>query len=347
MKILIVKLGALGDVINTFPLVINIKQGLNAQIHWLVAPLSFPLVKDHECVDKAILFDRRITGRSLMETVRQIRQTEYDIVLDLQRLLKSGVLTMVARGKRKISFDRKRCKEMSWLFPFERITPSDSGAHMLTQYMEFAKHLDIVPGKIAWQIPWVGQRFSNPGGDNIYESQDKFFKSFHDLLSGCPSDQPHGGYIVINIGATKPANRWKTKYFAKLADMIDEKTDHKIVITGGAEDQPYAEIIKDRTCCKAVDLCGKTSLKELVHIIDKAECVISCDTGPMHLAIALQRKVIALFGPSDPGRTGPYKGVVIQKKILCSPCNKKKCKHPICMEAIKPEHVMEKLLQVL
>jgi len=116
MKILIVKLGALGDVINTFPLVINIKQGLNAQIHWIVAPLSFPLVKGHECVDKAILFDRRITGRSLMETVKKIRQTEYDIVLDLQRLLKSGVLTMVARGKRKISFDRKRCKEMSWLF---------------------------------------------------------------------------------------------------------------------------------------------------------------------------------------------------------------------------------------
>ena len=320
MKVLIIKLGALGDVINTFPLAINIKQELHAQIHWLVAPLSFPIVKEHGSVDRAIVFDRQTLGRSLKNVIKQIRQTEYDIVLDLQRLFKSGLFAMAARGKRRIGFDKKRCKEMSWLFPFERIDPCDPDAHMLTQYLEFAKYLDIGHEQIVWNIPWQGQSFPGLGKDN---------------------------YIVLNIGATKPANRWDSHSFARLADMIDSKTDCKIVMTGGPEDQEPAQLIKTRVCCKIIDLCGRTSLKELVQVVDQAQCVISCDTGPMHLAIALQTEVIALFGPSDPGRTGPFRGVVIQNKALCSPCNQKKCKEPVCMDNIKPEHVMEKLLQVL
>ncbi len=94
-------------------------------------------------------------------------------------------------------------------------------------------------------------------------------------------------------------------------------------------------------------MTGKTSLKDLVLIIDNAQCVISCDTGPMHLAVALRTNLIALFGPSDSGRTGPFRGVVIQKKLECAPCNQKECEKPICMEQIKPAHVMEKILQVL
>ncbi len=320
MKVLIIKLGALGDVINTFPLVINVKQELHAQIHWLVAPLSFPIVNEHESVDRAIIFDRQTLGRSLKNTIKQIRQTEYDIVFDLQRVLKSGLFAMAARGKRRIGFDKRRCKEMSWLFPFERIASCDPDAHMLTQYMEFAKHLEIEHDKIAWNIPWQGESFSNLEKDN---------------------------YVVLNIGATKPANRWSSHCFARLSDMIDKKTDCKVVITGGPEDKESAQLIKNRACCKIIDLCGQTSLKELVQVVDNAQCVISCDTGPMHLATALQTKLIALFGPSDPRRTGPYRGVVIQKQVFCSPCNKKKCKDPICMDNIKPEHVMEKLLQVL
>ncbi|MCP3900913.1 MAG: glycosyltransferase family 9 protein [Desulfobacteraceae bacterium] len=317
MKVLIVKLGALGDVINTLPLVINIKKHLNAEIHWLVAPLSLPLVSDHESVDKTILFDKNSLKTSLPDTLKKIRQTKYDIVLDLQRLLKSGLFCMAAKTNRKIGFDKKRCKEMSWVFPFERIKPADPNAHMLTQYMEFAKHLGIESNQIDWNIPWQNNEKS-------------------DLASE---------YIVLNIGATKPANRWSPENFAKLSDMIDKKTSFKTLITGGAEDKPFADIIQEKADCQIKNLCGKTSLKELSQIIADAKCVISCDTGPMHLAVALKTNLIALFGPSNPYRTGPYHGTIIQKNIECSPCNKKKCEDPICMEKIKPEHVMEKIIE--
>jgi lipopolysaccharide heptosyltransferase I len=323
MKLLVIKLGALGDVINTLPLIINIKQSLNAEIHWLVAPLSYPLVKEHTSVDKVILFDKQNLKESLTTTIKEIRQTRYDIVLDLQRLLKSGFFCMVARTGRRIGFDRKRCKEMSWIFPFERIPHKDSNAHMLNQYMEFAKYLDIkndAPGKVAWDIPWT----NDAGQVNKYFTSD---------------------YIVLNIGATKPANRWCPENFAKLADMIKEKTNCKPVITGGKEDKTYSEKIQANACCDIQDMCGKTSLKELTVMIAGAKCVVSCDTGPMHLAVALGTDLIALFGPSNPDRTGPYKGTIIQQKLKCAPCNKKECDNPVCMEKIKPERVMTELIQ--
>ncbi|MCD4741881.1 MAG: glycosyltransferase family 9 protein [Desulfobacteraceae bacterium] len=320
MKVLIIKLGALGDVINTLPLAINIKEHLNAEIHWLVAPLSLPLVNEHKSVDRAIIFDKHNLKKSLPDVFKQIRQTKYDIALDLQRLFKSGLFCMAAKADRRIGFDKKRCKEMSWLFPFERIASADPNTHMLNQYMEFAKHLGIEPDKISWDIPWT--------------------KSKEQVKPDLDYD-----YIVLNIGATKPANRWKPEYFAKLADMIEKQTHFKSVITGGNDDKQYGKEIETRAHCQIKNLCGKTSLKELVIVVANAECVVSCDTGPMHLAAALGTSLIALFGPSDPYRTGPFHGTIIQEKIDCSPCNKKKCKDPICMEKIKPEHVMDKLIE--
>jgi ADP-heptose:LPS heptosyltransferase len=124
MKILIVKLGALGDVINTFPLVVILKEKLQCEIHWLVAPLSYPMVADHDCVDRAILFDKTKGLSSVKEVLKQIRvQEPYDIAFDLQRILKSGFFVLASKSRRKIGFDKNRCKELSWFFPFERIPP--------------------------------------------------------------------------------------------------------------------------------------------------------------------------------------------------------------------------------
>ena len=189
MKIILIKLGALGDVINTFPLAVALKQHLDAEIHWLVAPLSYPLVHNHACVDKAIVFDKAKGKRGIAGAIKALRETRYDIAFDLQRILKSGFFCMAARSKRRIGFNRERCKELSWLFPFERIAPSNPQAHMLTQYLEFAAHLNISCGTPLWQIPRT--KVSLPA-------------------------LPHE-FLVLNIGATKPANRWANDNFAMLA----------------------------------------------------------------------------------------------------------------------------------
>lgn len=319
MEILIIKLGALGDVINTIPLALQLKEHLGARIHWLVAPLSYPIVAEHECVDRTIVFDRNRWPSDINRLLSQLRSQKYDVVLDLQRILKSGLFGVAASAKRRIGFDKKRCKEMTWLLPFERIPPSDPHAHMLYQYLEFANYLGISSPHIEWRI-----------------------KVPHETPAMLPE-----AFIVLNIGATKPANRWGSECFGSLAQSIMRKYQIPCVLTGGKEDAEMALRIVTAAGKSTLNLVGKTTLKELISVIDAAEAVVTCDTGPMHLAVALGKKIVALFGPSDHRRTGPFRGKVIRKETSCAPCNKKECNDSVCMRAIQVQDVMNGLSEYL
>ena len=319
MDILIIKLGALGDVVNTLPLVVTLKEHLGAHIHWVVEPLSYPIVSHHTCVDNAIIFNKHRWKQSLPGVIRQIRKQRFDICLDLQRIIKSGMLCLASKSTRRIGFDRDRCKEMTGLFPFEHIPSSDPSNHMLLQYLEFAEYLGITKREIRWDIP-VNEH----------------------VPFGLPSQ-----YLVLNIGATKEANRWTSGGFASLALAIAKRYALPCVLTGGSQDRVMANEIFGIAGKHVIDLVGKTSLKELIDILAGSLAVVSCDTGPMHLGVALGKDVIALFGPADPRRTGPYRGHVIQKQLLCVPCNKRTCKNPVCMSSIQSDDVMEKIELVL
>ncbi|MCF8024992.1 MAG: glycosyltransferase family 9 protein [Desulfobacteraceae bacterium] len=319
MDILIVKLGALGDVINTLPLAAALKRRLNARITWLVEPLSRPLLEKHPCVDRVIVFDKKRWLGRYPDVRRRLKEARFDAVLDLQRLWKSGLLALTAATDRRIGFDRNRCKEMTWLLPFERITPADPGRHMLCQYMEFADHLGAKVDDITWQIP-------------IPEV----------LPEGLPKH-----FSVLNIGATKPANRWTVRGFAGLSDALYDRYGLRSVITGGAEDADMAGAIAEAAKSEPVILAGKTGIEELIAVLDRAGFVVSCDTGPMHLAVALGKPVVALFGPSNPRRTGPFYGEVIQKHLPCVPCNKRHCRNPLCMQEITVADVMQRIERIL
>jgi len=315
LKILIVKLGALGDVINTLPLVINLRNKMGACVHWLVEPLSYPLVRCHPDVHATILFEKRHWKSTLVNVLRQLRQEKFDLALDLQRIVKSGGFCLAAHANRKIGFDYRRCKELTWLLPFERIPPADPNAHMLDQYLEFARHLGISDPQVQWNIP---------------------------LPCHCAFNLP-AQYAVLNVGASKSANRWFPEKFARLADLLEKNLRLPCVLTGGPDDGDFGRQIVAIARSSPIDLTGRTKLLELVEVLRKALVVVSCDTGPMHLAVALNRQVVALFGPANPRRTGPYRGHVIQKDIDCGPCGQRKCRDRRCMAAIEAEEVAAKV----
>ncbi len=319
MDILIVKLGALGDVINTLPLAICLKTHLKARIHWLVQPLSYPILVRHPYIDRVLVFNQHNWKASLKKVICRLRSQQFDITLDLQRLLKSGFFSLSAKSKRRIGFDSSRCKEMSWLYPFERIPPSNPNSHMLLQYLEFANYLGLHTCDVRWEIPITN---------------DTGFKTLQD-------------YVVLNIGATKPANRWSAKGFACLAMAVKKQFNLLSVLTGGKEDISLSKTIMADCGQEALNLVGKTSLEQLIEIMNKAKIVVTCDTGPMHLAVALGKEVVALFGPSDSRRTGPFRGKVIQKDVDCSPCNQRNCDNPVCMNAITDEDVIQKMEEIL
>ncbi|MDY0359921.1 MAG: glycosyltransferase family 9 protein [Desulforegulaceae bacterium] len=314
MKILIVKLGALGDVINTFPLAIHLKDKINAEITWITEPLSYPLVKKHNSVSNAVLFDKKNKLKSFGTIYKFLKSEKFDLVLDLQRILKSAFFTLNSNAQRKITFNKKRCKELTWLLNYEKIPEKDHETnHMLDQYLEFSSYLGIDPPKIInWDIPRFESTISLP---------EK--------------------YVVLNTGATKPANKWFEKSFSKLSDLIYQNTEFTPVLTGGPEDLDFSEKICEQCINKPLNFTGKTSLGELVEILGNAQFLISSDTGPMHLGVALGVKTAGLFGPSNPVRTGPYYGKIITKNnFSCLNCGKKYCKTRQCMD-IDPEKVFK------
>ena len=196
---------------------------------------------------------------------------------------------------------------------------ADPSRHMVHQYLEFAEYLGLTHNDIRWDIPVNGKsRF------------------------GLPKE-----YIVLNIGATKEANKWTPGGFASLADALMREYHMPSVLTGAAGDRKMAGEIIERAGGGIIDLAGKTSIEDLIEVLAGSRAVVSCDTGPMHLGVALGREVIALFGPADPRRTGPFKGHVIQKSLSCSPCNRRTCKDPMCMTSIQSDDVLEKIDLVL
>ncbi len=239
MKILFIKLGALGDVINTLPLAITLHEKLHARIHWLVEPLSYPLVSSHSSVERAILFDKKHWPRALNVVLKELQSEEFDIALDLQRLIKSGLFCMASKSERKIGFDKARCKEFTWLFPFERIPASDPTVHMAHQYLEFARYLGATPSEIRWDIATTGK---------------------------IPVDLP-GKYVVLNIGATTSAKRWTPEGFASLAQGLVHRYAVQAVLTGGPADEPMAHRIESMAGDNIVNLVGKTSFQDLSEII--------------------------------------------------------------------------------
>jgi len=319
MKILFIKLGALGDVINTLPLAITLREQIHARIYWLVEPLSYPLVSTHSSVERAILFEKKHWPQALSGVLKELQSEEFDIALDLQRLIKSGLFCMASKSARKIGFDKTRCKEFTWLFPFERIPASDPTVHMAHQYLEFARYLGANPGEIRWDIPITGR---------------------------IPVELP-GKYVVLNIGATTSAKRWTPEGFASLAQGLMDRYAVQAVLTGGPVDEPMAHHIESMAGDKIVNLVGKTSFQNLTEIIVGALAVVTCDTGPMHLAVALGKEVIALIGPTNPERTGPLRGRIIRQDLDCMPCNKRHCENPVCMRVITAEMVLDALEEIL
>ncbi|MGC9324361.1 MAG: glycosyltransferase family 9 protein, partial [Desulfomonilia bacterium] len=274
-----------------------------------------PILLDHPYVDSLILFEKNTPCSSLPGILFTLRRRSWDISLDLQRIVKSALVCMASRSTRRIGFDRDRCKEMTGIMPFERIPKSDPSTHMVHQYLEFAQYLGAPANDIRWEIPVTG-----------------------DIPFDLPKD-----YVVLNIGATKPANRWTSEGFCQLARESTHRYGIPCVLTGGPEDIPLSHEIETRAGRGIINLCGRTTLPELKEVLAGSRVVVSCDTGPMHLAVALQKQVVALFGPADPRRTGPFFGKVVHKDLHCSPCNRRVCDDPVCMYSITAGDVLEKL----
>jgi heptosyltransferase-1 len=343
-SILLIKLSAIGDVVHSLPLLEVLRKNFpEARIDWLVEEEASQIIQGHRDLDRMILSRRKswqkrllmpgqkvIVLREIREFLHDLRSTSYDLVVDLQGLLKSGMLTGLSRGRRKIGFTGGG-KEGSYLFLTEKPYFFDYNKHALDRYLSVAEHLNCRVG--SWK------------GDIPIRSSDR--QAVEHFLREHSLDREV--LVAINPVAKWNTKLWEEERFAFLSDRLQKELSCKVLFTGSKEDQPVNARIIGGMETTPLDLTGRTGLKELAYLYSKCRFVISTDTGPMHIAAAVGTPVVALFGPTAPWRTGPYGKVhrVIREEIPCSPCFKRECFDVTCMRGISVDRVFESAKEFL
>lgn len=331
MNILIVKLSAIGDVIHTLPSLTELRRLYpKAHITWVVEEAAADLVKNHPLLD-AVLISRRKSWmkdfqngkvkqplKEISSFIKTLRQRHYDLVIDFHGLFKSAIIVFLSGGKRKLGYDS--WQELSGFFLNEKIS-EDMNKHAVDRYLDFPRYLGAKTEKAKFVLPF----------DKEAEEKAQILLRNINL-----EDKKFIAFSPVAFWETK---LWSNEKFARLADLINNEMQVKVVFTGS--EKAAIEKITSLMTTEGINLGGATKLLELAYIYKKARLVITTDSGPMHLASAIGTPVIALFGPTDPARTGPYGSfhTIIRAEIPCSPCLLKKCTTKKCMEDISSEQV--------
>lgn len=289
-RVAIVMLSAIGDAVHVLP-IINALKAHNSQldITWVIQPVAHLLVKNHPAVDRFVLFQRRSGLRMVSElwtTVRQLRQTPFDLVIGLQVYLKAGILLAGTRADVKLGFDRKRARDLQWLFSSHRIPPHVP-QHVQDQYFEFLKYLDVPCGEPEWKLgPTPEERVA----------QKEFFD---------PLGRP---VCAVVVGTSKREKEWSIEKYARLLEVLETDFNFQTVLVGGpsrAEQQRAAEVIA-QTRAEPKNEMGN-DLRRLMYLLHGSALVVSPDTGPLHITRALDVPVVGLYGYTNPRRAGPYR----------------------------------------
>lgn len=314
-RVALVKLGAIGDVANTLPLANRLRRAWpEVHLTWLIAPLAHGLVQGHPAVDRFLICDLKAKG-GWRRAIRDVIAARFDLALDLQRIQKSGWLTLATGAPRRLGFDRARCKELSYVFTNERIPPNPRPGVTVAQYLEFADHLGASESPPEWRIPYVPWSAEERGG------------------------RPQ---VTLGLGASKPANRWPDRHWEELVRSLSHDRELSVHLCGGPEDVPLGAKLA-RVSATVKDWTGRLNLRESAGLIEAADLFIGGDTGLLHIAVGVGTEVVALFGAADPRRTGPFQSpdAVLREVVSCSPCRRRHCPvpgHP-CLERLDPSRV--------
>jgi len=345
MRVLIVKPSSLGDVVSALAVVPRLRQVLpGCTVDWLVNREYAPLVAAAG-VDHVIVFDRgswrRWQGvlagmRNLISVTRAVRRGTYDVVIDLQGLLRSGWFTWISGAARRIGFADAR--EGAALVYTERVSVARHAMHAVDCCMAVLRVLgDEQSGPAQWE--WPGLEHA------VREAQAK-------------TGLAPGGYVVLAPGTRRREKRWPAAAWGALAGQLWQRYHLPAAIIGAENErelaaQIAAEAGKNGAAPGVVHLlAGALSLLEVLGLSRASRLVIGCDSGALHAAVAAGARVVALMGPTHPERHGPYgqRGHVVMAPEACAPCHggRRKCgAAPRCMDAISVDMVMNKVHEVM
>jgi len=348
-SILIVEVAGIGDAVMVVPALRAIRlKHPQAKITLLVSPRAYPLLSSCPYIDEVITFDIGHFKRwyrllnifktiSLIFAVFKLRREKFDIAVNLYRLVSLG-----GRVKMRLLFEL--------IHPVLSVGRNRTGAAKVFA-LEHKEDLSAEKHQVEVMLAVAALLGA--------ESQDKrleLWPQTDDERSVSELFKKEGitsrdFAVGINPNAYQPANLWFEERFAQVADFLIENHQVKIIFFGSARDCGRVEAICSLMKHKAVNFCGRLSLREYVSCIKRLRLFISLDSGPMHIASVFKIPTVALFGGENAAHFRPYgneKAVVVQKPVGCNPCQKKlECKKRLCMQAISADDIIRACLSLL
>lgn len=363
-RILLIKPSAVGDVVHTLPVLSKLRARYpSARIDWMLTPAIADLIRYHPDLSNVVLFQRYTYGRmwqnwsipvEFARFLASLRSAQYDLVIDLHGQFRSAAFTLATGASTRIGFDRPRkrvwyagrplpreafihgwtgARELSWLAYTHRIPIPTLDAHAVERYLWLSDLLGLRSGPPEAHVPVAPQAEA----------------SVERLLAG-------HGLAGKPLAVVAPGTIWETKHwlpenYAAVARYLMGR-GWGVVLAGSGNDRPCCQEVAHRSA-GAIDLCGRTSVSELAAILRRARLCVCNDSGPMHLAAALNVPLVAIFGPTDPVWVGPFgrPEAVVRLGLDCSPCYLRKlrdCPHGhACMRQVTPEMVIARIERVL
>jgi heptosyltransferase I len=348
-RICILRLSALGDITHVLPTLRTFQHHWpETRITWVIGKSEYALVKDIPGVE-FIIFDKSAGIAAYLDIRRQLKQHQFDVLLHMQLAIRASLLCWLIPARIKLGFDRARAKDWQWLFTNRQIKPASQQQHVVDSFLEFPKYFDLTP-VMQWDLP----------------ISDAALKNIEQLLADNQGDTDyrHKKILVINACAVAKSRNWRNWHaegYAAVADYAATQLGMAVVLTGGrsAIETETASNIVALCQIKPVNLVGKTSISELVAMLGMAKVVIAPDTGPTHIANALNSPVIGLYAATNPDRAGPYRfqqyvvnlyPMALEKYYGLSVDDApwgKRIRNDECMSLIKSEAVIRTLEQVL
>jgi heptosyltransferase-1 len=303
-RIAIIKLSALGDVIHALPVARALRRALpGAHLTWVVEAREYAILRDHPDLDAVVPVDTRRWRRLIwrpsgaLEVLgkvgrlrERIRRASFDVALDLQGLLKSGLLTAYTGAPVRIGFSSGRCRERSnALFTNRHVTPPDSARHVVEQYLSLLAPLGIEPRPAEFRVP-------------VPETAERRIEELL-LKEGVKRGDR---LVAINPGAGRANKRWAVARWSVLSERLASEAGARLLLLWGPDEAFMAREIALAVPGHGAVLAPPTDLGELAALLKRCRLMIASDTGPLHLAAALGTSSLGLFGPTSALRNGPY-----------------------------------------
>jgi heptosyltransferase I len=320
LKILILKPSSLGDVVQALPVLRLLKRHLpESQIYWWIESSLAPLLEGDPDLAGVVRFERRRWAAprhwgEIWHSVRWMREQAFDWVIDLQCLARSGSFAWLANGQLTVGLDEPREGARGFYDLIARRTSFHT--HAVDWYLSVLPLLGVPAAAFQW-LP--------PRPDVAARVRQKW----------PVGDAP---WVIVQPGARWSNKRWPAESFAELVQRLSARNPQfRFAILGGVEDGPLGEAVARADGRRCLDLTGQTSLPEMVEWIRLSRLMVTNDTGPMHVAAALGKPLVALLGPTEPRRTGPYRQLehVLQLNLPCVPCLKSRCHYAKPLECLR------------